>query len=172
MRPEKQLLLDEIKEKINDSNAFIITKYQNLNSLAIYDFRNKVAKTKGEFEVVRKRMFLKAVKDCNINIDPEMLEGHVGVVFSQGDIVEAAKTVVEYGKKNNDAITVLCGLSEGQILDSQQVIVISTLPDKNTMRAQLIGLFEAPMSQTLATMDALMTCVMHCLDNKAKKNEQ
>jgi large subunit ribosomal protein L10 len=172
MRPEKQLLLDEIKGKIDESAAFIITSYQGLTALAAYDFRNKIAKSGGDFEVVRKRVFLKAAQDANIEIDPALLQGHIGVVFSREDIVAAAKAVVQYDKENKGVVMVLGGISEGNLLDAQQVVVMSTLPDKDTMRAQLLGLFEAPMSQTLATMEALLTSVLHCLDNKAKKETE
>ena len=44
------------------------------------------------------------------------------------------------------------------------------LPAKDEMRAQLLGLFEAPMSQTLSTMESLLTSVMHCLENKKDKD--
>lgn len=172
MRPEKQLLLDEIKERVDNSNSFIITAYQDFKSLIACDFRNKIVKAGGDFEIVRKRMFIKAAETINLEIKRDLLKGHVGVVFSKGDIVEAAKTVVGYDKEHKDVIKVLGGFSEGKFLDAQQVKVISTLPDKDSMRAQILGLFEAPMSQTLATMEALLTSVIHCLDNKAKKSEQ
>ena len=168
MRPEKQLLLDEIKDKIENSGAFIVTSYEGISSVAMYDFRNKVAQAGGDFEVVRKRIFMKAAETLQIELPTEMFEGHIGIVFSQGDIVDAAKAVVDYSKKTKDAVKVLVGHSEGKLLDTQQVKVLSTLPDKDTMRAQFIGLLEAPMSQTLAVMDTLLTSVMHCLDNKAK----
>ena len=45
--------------------------------------------------------------------------------------------------------------------------IISQLPTKDVMRSQLLGLFEAPMSQTLAVMEALLCSVPHCLENKA-----
>lgn len=172
MRPEKQILLDEIKDKIEDSEAFIITSYQGLSALSAYDFRNRVAKAGGDFEVVRKRVFMKAAESLGIEIDYELLAGHIGVVFAKGDVVEAAKTVVGYDKENKDALKVLGGHSENQLLSAQQVITLSSLPDKNTMRAQLLGLLEAPMSQTLATMEALLTSTIHCLDNKVKQEQE
>jgi large subunit ribosomal protein L10 len=39
------------------------------------------------------------------------------------------------------------------------------------MRAQLLGTFEAPMSQTLAVVEAILCSVLHCLENKAQLSE-
>jgi large subunit ribosomal protein L10 len=36
------------------------------------------------------------------------------------------------------------------------------------MRAQFLGLLEAVPAQTLGVMDALLTSVVYCLDNKSK----
>ena len=44
---------------------------------------------------------------------------------------------------------------------------ISKLPSKEEMRAQFLGTLEAPLSQTLGVIEALLTTVMHCLENKS-----
>ena len=49
---------------------------------------------------------------------------------------------------------------------------MSKLPSKDEMRAQFLGTLEAPMAQTLAVMDALLTSVVHCLNNKVQLDEQ
>jgi large subunit ribosomal protein L10 len=49
------------------------------------------------------------------------------------------------------------------------VELISKLPTLLEMRAQFLGLLEAPMTQTLGTIQAMLTSVIYCLDNKAKK---
>ena len=48
---------------------------------------------------------------------------------------------------------------------------LSKLPGKDEMRAQLLAYLEAPMAQTLAVMDALLTSVVYCLENKSKQAE-
>jgi large subunit ribosomal protein L10 len=172
MRQEKQLLLDEIYEKIEDSGAFIVTSYQGLDSLKIDDFRNKIAASGGDFEVVRKRIFVKAIEKKGLSIDINDLKGHIGVVFTGEDPIPTTKEIFNFEKDNANTLEVLAGHFDDQLVGSEKVEMLSKLPGKDAMRAQLLALFVAPLTKTLATMDALLTSIPHCLENKIQKEEQ
>lgn len=164
----KQLLLDEIKSKLEGS-SFIVTKYNALGANQANDFRSELAKSGAELKVMRKRLLVKAAEELGIEIDLSALEGHIGVVVPGPEVVTTTKSVFEFGK--GGAVEVLLGQFEGRTCSADDVKRLSELPSKDEMRAQFLGLLEAPMSQTLATMEALLCSVMHCLDNKAKLEE-
>lgn len=170
MRAEKQLLLDEIKEHIDQSQAIVLTKYGRLNPNLASAFRFLMDQVGGSFEVVKKRILIKAAQTAGINIDKAMLEGHVGVVFAKKDPIEVTKALYKFIKENEEIFHVLGGRFEGNLLTAADVEQISKLPSKDEMRAQFLGLLEAPMSQTLAVMEALLTSVIYCLDNKSQSN--
>lgn len=167
MRQEKQFLLDEVKEKIEDSNAFVIARYQSLKSEANTAFRDSLHEVGGELEVVKKRVLIKAAEAAGVmGVDLEQLEGSIALVFAKDDPINATKAVFQFSKENEGVLEVLGGHIDGQLYDAAQVKKLSQLPGRDEMRSQLLGLFEAPMSQTLATMEALLTSVIHCLENK------
>jgi large subunit ribosomal protein L10 len=168
MRPEKQLLLDEIKQKIDGSKAFVLTKYQRLNPNMAANFRSLVSKSGGSFEVVRKRILIKAAQASGVTLTEDVLEGHVGVVFADKDAVQTTKIIFQFSKENEDVFQVLGGRFEGQLCSANDVEQISKLPSQNEMRAQFLATLEAPLGQALATMEALLTSVMHCLENKSQ----
>ena len=135
MRQEKQLLLDEIKDQIEGSDAFVVARYQKMNSLATSDFRNALHEAGASFEVVRKRVFLKAAESAGIDsFTPEMLEGSVGVVFANEDTVAAAKAVCTYQKESKGIVEVLCGYFDNKLVSDADVKTLSELPSKDEMR--------------------------------------
>lgn len=170
MRQEKQLLLNEIHDKIRSSNAFIVARYQKMTASTITEFRKLVAKTGGDFEVVRKRVFIKAAEECGLSLSKEDYEGHIGIVFAKDDPVQVTKTVYDF-LKENDVLEVLGGQFDGKMIPAGDIEKLSKLPNLAEMRAQFLGLLEAPMAQTLGVMDALLTSVIHCLENKRQKEE-
>ena len=172
MRAEKQWLLDEMKSLIRDSKAILVTRYTQISPDDSWDFRTSLAKKDGLFEVVKKRIFLKALKDTGIEIKEEKLEGHIGVVFTKDDTIGPTKTVYEYSKDHNDTIEVLFGHIEGQYYSSEDVKALSRLPSQDEMRAQFLSTLEAPGSQTLAVLQSLLTSILYCLENKSKSEEQ
>lgn len=169
MREEKQLLKQEILDKLVKHPAFVVMQYGKLTANAANDFRREVRKMGGDVEVVRKRVLIKAAEDAGLSLDFTTLDGHIGLVFLGGDPIETTKFVFKFSQEREKVIQVLGGRIEGQTYPGSDVEKLSQLPGKDEMRAQFLGLLEAPMAQTLAVMEALLTSVAHCLENKCKK---
>ena len=169
MRKEKQLLLDEVKGQLDQFSSFVIMRYASLSANAANDFRRVVAKSGGSVEVVRKRLLIKAAEAAGIKLNAEELPGHIGLVFAGKDPLEITKVIFKFSQDSNKAIQVVGGKFEGQMYSGEAVEALSKLPGKDEMRAQLLGVFEAPMAQTLAVMEALLSSVVYCLDNKCQQ---
>ncbi len=162
MRKEKQLLLDEIKDKIDAAKAMIITSYTALAPNASWVLRDQLAKLGSQLEVVRKRVFLKAAEQSGVKIDETLLKGHVGVVFvGEADSLPSAKVIFKFSEENSKVLSVLCGQVEGIMRPGSEVEMLSKLPGIDEMRAELIGLFIAPMAQMLSV-----------LEQKSQQNEE
>lgn len=170
MRKEKQLLLDEIQQKIESSSALFVTKYDKLEPNSSWEFRELLSKSKSQFEVVKKRVFLKAAKNSGIEIDETLLDGHIGIVFvEQEDAMAPAKTLFKFSDDNGDLFKVLCGRIEGKIVPGSDVEVLSKLPTLDEMRATLIGLLTAPMSQLLSVMEAAIAGPISVIKQKSEQ---
>jgi large subunit ribosomal protein L10 len=171
MRKEKQFLLDEIKNQLNASNDFVITSYEGIDPNTAADFRTSIVDSGGLFCVVKKRVFLKAAKEAGITIDKEMLKGHIGIVYSREDTIAIAKAVYKFKKDNDKLLDVLGGLFEGKLCSPSDLEEISTLPSQDEMRAQFLGVLEAPLSGLVSVMEAAMSGVVSCMDQQVQKKE-
>lgn len=169
MLKEKQFLLDEIKECITLDTGFMILSYQKLAPNVVAGFRQNLYEQGSKLLVTKKRMFCKAAREVGCEYEVGELAGHIAVVSCGEDFISAAKSLCKFQKENNENIQVLGGYFQQKPCTGDQVKVIAELPSLPEMRAQLLGLFEAPMSQTLAVFDAIMTSVLHCLENKIQK---
>jgi large subunit ribosomal protein L10 len=168
MRPEKQLLLDEIKEMMNQANGLIVMGYSKLSPKVSWDLNKNLSEKNSYFEVVKKRIFIKAAEELGLDIALKDIKNHVGIVFAREDAFEATKSIMNFNKKNDNFLEVIAGKIEGKLYSSKDMETISKLPTQDQMRAQLLGLFEAPMTSTLSTMESLITSVIYCIENKRK----
>jgi len=167
MRQEKELLLNEIKTKIDASTAMIITRYDRLAPNASWQLRDQLAKSGSLFEVVKKRVFVKAAEKAGMKIDESLLKGHVGVVFiNQPDAMPSTKLIYKFSEENGQIFEVLFGQIEGKIMPASDLAMLSKLPGINEMRASLLGLFESPMSQMLAVLEAVIAEPLSILSQK------
>lgn len=171
MRQDKNILKDEIRSQIEHFSSFVIMNYTGLSANAVNQFRRDIAGLGGSLEMVRKRVLIKAAESAGIKLDLSSLPGHIGLVFAGNDPLEMTKLVFKYSQQPEKTIGVVGGRFEGQLYEAAQMERLSKLPSKDEMRAQLLATFEAPMAQTLAVMEALLTSVVYCLDNKCKQEE-
>lgn len=171
MRQEKQLLLDEVKEKIEGSSAFILASHKKLNPNLGFGFRKALRSVGGSFCVVKKRLFLKATTALGLKIDAQTLGGHLAVISSGEDVAQTAKAVYTFSSECKENLEVLGGYFEGKLRSPEEIEEIAKLPSKIEMQAAFLGTLEAPLAQTLGTIEALLTSVLHCLDGKIKKEE-
>lgn len=169
MLAEKEIFLEEVKSKIDPAQGFILASYKGLDANAFAGFRNRLIAAGGDFFVMKKRVFVKAAKDLNLEYGVKELGGHVGLAFAREDFLAMTKALYSFKTEHAETVNVLGGHFEGKKCSSQEVEQISKLPSQNEMRAQFLGLLVAPMTQTLAVLQATLSSVIYCLDNKAKK---
>ena len=168
MRNGKELLLNEIKEKIDASTAMIVTCYSKLPPNGSWKLRGALAQTGSLFEVVRKRVFVKAAEMSGVKLDESLLKGHIGVVFvTQPDALPSAKALMKYSDETANSLEVLMGQIEGKMVPGAEVVMLSRLPGLSEMRAEFIALLVSPMTHTLSVMEA---AIEGPLSNKEPNN--
>ena len=172
MRPEKQFLLDEVMGLMDAAPGFIITRYKQLNPNVSSTIRKQLAEQGASLEVVRKRLLQKALEKAGVELPRQELPGHISVVFMGNDPVATTKVLYQFIAENENVITVLKGKIDGSLLSADDMKMLSKLPGEREMRAQLLGVFAAPLSQTLGVMEALLSSVPSCLMQKSEKGEQ
>lgn len=170
MRAEKQYLLDEIKDGIDNSEMMMVLSYQELDANSTADFRKEVNKSGGSMLVVKKRVFLKAAESAGYVLKHKNMKGHIGLVFSAKEAVSTTKAIYKFCKGKEKTLEVLGGHFQKKICTSSDFEKVSKLPSLDQMRSQLLGVLEAPMAETVSVMNALLTSVMHCLENKANQS--
>jgi large subunit ribosomal protein L10 len=170
MRQEKQYFLDSIQEHIEKAEGVVIMRYNKLSANSANSFREGAAKLGAHVTMVPKRVFVKGAAQAGLTLQREDLEGHIGLVFAERDPLEVAKFVIKYGEDAEKAVEVLGGRFEGTLYNAEDMVRLSRLPSMPEMRSQFLSVLEAPLSQTLATMDAILCSVIHCLENKAQKD--
>lgn len=169
MRKEKPLLLNEIVEKIDGSSALIVASYDKLEPNTSWLFRELLGKSGSSFEVVKKRLFVKAAEKSGVKIDESLLKGHIGVVFiGATDAMPPAKAVFKFSEENGNLLQVLCGQIDGKIMPGAELEMLSKLPGLDEMRAILLGLLTSPMSHMLSVVEAAIAGPLSVIEQKSE----
>jgi large subunit ribosomal protein L10 len=169
MIEEKQFLLDEVKEKIGKAKGFVMLSYQTLNASRARAFRSQMAHIGAEFAVGRKRLLVKAAEEQGISLRELPLSGHIGILLTYEDATAIVKAAAKFTEENDKSLTLLGGHIDGALCTAEDIDAIVKLPSLPEMRAQLLALLMAPMTQTAQTCQAILASILYCIEEKTKK---
>src|ERR671928_2019355 len=97
-RPEKEQLVDELKQKLKSAKALYYTDFTGLNVKSMTELRRRLRKQGVEYVVIKNTLALRAVNESGLT--GERLKGPTGLVVTS-DPVGAAKIITDFAKAND-----------------------------------------------------------------------
>ncbi len=169
MRNEKISILNEAIERVKASDYCFILNYGGLKVAQLTDLRAKLFKIDTRVLVVKNTYLRKVAEALGWPDISAMLTGPTAVIIGKGDVTEVAKVLVDFVKANEIA-SIKGGTSEAAVLTDADITALSKLPNKDTMRAMLLGMLQAPASSLVRVFNASLTSVLYVL--KAYEEKQ
>ena len=159
-RPDKVAVVEEVREKLADSDGALLTEYRGLDVPALAELRRSLRECGGEYKVYKNTLVRIAARDAGLEID-DLLSGPVAIAFvgeradgSPGDAAAVAKALTDFAK-SNEALVLKGGVLDDKRLDVDDLRALAELPSREVLLAQLAGALQAPMSKFAGLLQAL-----------------
>ena len=168
-RPEKVAVVDEVRERISEAEAVVITDYRGLDVPALADLRRQLREAGGDYKVYKNTLTRFAARELDLDLD-EILVGPTALAFtgtredgSPGDAVSLAKALCQYSEGSN-FLSIKGGVLDGQVLSADEVNALSKLGNRVELLSEILGLLEAPMAEMAALLEAPLVEMAGLLD--------
>ena len=143
----KEAVVGELRERLDRSTIAILTAPRGLTVAQVTKFRRRVRELSGEYKIAKNTLARRAVDDTGFAPLRPLLKGPTALVFGYGDPVAVAKEVLDYASQNAEKLEVKGAVLDGQLFAPAEVEALSKLGTKEQVRAQLLGMLQAPASQ-------------------------
>jgi large subunit ribosomal protein L10 len=153
-RPEKVAVVEEIRTKLAESDATVLTEYRGLTVHEIAALRGALRPTGTEYKVFKNTLARRAVEEAGVEGVSELLEGPVALAFVKGDAAAAAKALREFAK-TNPTLVVKGGLLGTRFVGAADIEALADLPSREVILAQIAGAFQAPLVKAAGLFQAL-----------------
>jgi large subunit ribosomal protein L10 len=171
MRPEKQAMLNEIRDRVEDSVFVILTDFGTMTVDTAQQLRGKLREIDAEFHVVKNRLFKHLASDLGGEELEKGLTGRTAMVTGRGEVTDVARVLRDF-IKDKKVPTLKMGALEGAFLSEGDLKELADMPSKDEMRAKLLGTLQAPMSQTVGVLNQKLSSLLYVLKAvEAKKAE-
>jgi len=152
-KQQKQTELQEHLDRISSNKTVIFTDYAGITAEDITSLRKQLRQTESQFKVSKKRLLNLALKQNDIDVDPTEFEGQLGVIFSPQEIFDIAGDVFKFAKEHK-TFKVLGGynIDAKEVLDFDYMERLSSLPSREVLLGQLVGMVSAPLRMMMLTL--------------------
>lgn len=144
MNADKQIIIDELLDKLKSSSFVLIVEYGGLTVGQFGELRNRLAEIGASCNVAKNTYVKRAASDAELPEGlGEFLSGQTAIVTGDADVAASAKVLknfnAEFGKPEIKA-----GALDGTLLDETAVRAIADLPSREMLLAKLLGLLNQP----------------------------
>ncbi|HAG10618.1 MAG TPA: 50S ribosomal protein L10 [Desulfotomaculum sp.] len=143
-RDEKQMVVNEIREKLKDCKIAIMADYRGLDVASMSSLRRRLREVDAELKVAKNTLTRLAAKEIDLNDLGSILEGPTAIAFCKGDPVKPAKLLIEITREFKQLV-IKGGVLEGKVIQDRQVRQLAELPSREVLLGRVVGGMQAPV---------------------------
>ena len=155
---QKQVVIDEIKDRISNANSVVLFDYRGLTDNEAKELRRSLRESGSDYKVYKNTLMSRALRDLNIDID-ESLFGPSALAYSE-DQVAPIKVLTDFAKKH-PAVVLKVGIVDKEITDKAKLADLATIPSRDGLLTMLAG-----------SLIGVVKDLSICLDLYSKEKEE
>ena len=150
-KERKEEVLSQYADWMNRSQAVILVEYTGAKMKDLDNIRAKVRETGGEFHIVKNTLVRRVFADSGMDFPKDYLVKSTAISFAFNDPASTAKALTD-ATKGSEFVKVKGGFMTGKTLSAAQVKALAELPPLPVVRAQLLGVLQAPAGKLVRTI--------------------
>ncbi len=153
-RPEKVAVVNEVKGRIGDSEATLLSEYRGLSVKELAELRNSLRPFDADYKIYKNTLVRFAVRELDLPDLEQSLTGPTAITFIKGDPAGAAKALRDFSR-TYPSLVIKGGVLGEKTLTAKDAGALAELPSREVALAQLAGLLAQPLQQFAGLLQAL-----------------
>lgn len=152
----KQLVIDEIKERIEGAVSVVVVDYIGLTVEEADELRAQLRAENVGFTVYKNSLIKRAIAGTEFEglAEGETLKGSTALAFCTGDATASARIIKKAIDKYNK-MSFKGGIVEGTVYDKAQIEEFANIPSRDVLIARFMGSIQSPLTKLALTLKAI-----------------
>lgn len=142
---QKQVVIDEIKAKLENASSIVLVDYRGLTVEEDTDLRKTLREAGVEYKVYKNTMMSFAFKGTDFEELTNHLAGPSAIAISYEDATAGPRNLNDVAKKYK-ALEFKAGVVDGTYYDAEGMKAVAAIPPRDVLLSRLLGSFKSPMS--------------------------
>jgi len=169
-KERKEALVAEYTDMLSRSQAIILTEFRGMPDKEFKAIRKAVREANGIFRVVKTSLLLRALEAAGLPVPGDLWGVPLAIGFCFDNVSGVAKAMTQYAK-DSEALAIRVGLMGQQVLNPDDLKAIASLPPIEVLRAQIVGLLDAPASNLVGVIQAGIGQVINVINAYAEQEQ-
>lgn len=152
-RPEKVAAVDEIRQKLDSTDAAVLTEYRGLTVDEIARLRAALRPAGTEYKIYKNTLARRAAEEAGRSDLVPLLSGPTAIAFVTGDAVLAAKALRDFAKET-PTLVIKGGVLGDRTLSEQDLKALADVEPREVLLAKLAGAIKAPLTKSAGLFSA------------------
>jgi large subunit ribosomal protein L10 len=152
-RSEKEAVISDVTGLAAKAQTLVIAEYRGITVADMTKLRATARSNGVSLSVLKNTLARRAVTGSGFEVVSDLMTGPLIYGFSN-DAVAAARVVADFAK-TNDKLVIRGGAYGGKALDVNGVKQLASIPSKEVLLAQLLGLMQSPISRIARVLAAI-----------------
>ena len=152
----KQLVIDEIKERIEGAVSVVVVDYIGLTVEEADELRAQLRAENVGFTVYKNSLIKRAIAGTEFEglADGETLKGSTALAFCTEDATASARIIKKAIDKYNK-MSFKGGIVEGTAYGKAQIEEFANIPSRDVLIARFMGSIQSPLTKLALTLKAI-----------------
>ena len=150
---EKKVVVAEVSARVASAQTIVLAEYSGLPVAHLTRLRAQARAAGVYLRVMKNTLVRRAVEGTAFAGLAEQMTGPL--IYSISDDPVAAAKVLNDFAKTNDKLVLKAGSFAGDLLDKAGVQALASIPGRNELLAQLLGIMQAPVTGFACALAAL-----------------
>ncbi|MDA1353021.1 MAG: 50S ribosomal protein L10 [bacterium] len=160
--PEKQEIVSELQDRMEDSVATIFINYRGLKVSQFGALRSILREHNTQMKVYKNSFTRIALQNLSVDLSGDATEGPTALFFIKDDAATASKAIVTF-MKENDAVVLKGGILSRAPISEATIQELAKLPSKDELIAKVVGSFRAPIDQFVLNLSSPLRGLVYVL---------
>lgn len=170
MRPEKELLVQDVDRHLAKSDYVFLANYDRITVEETETLRTNLAEENAEFHVVKNSILNLAMQRRSQPDMKEWLDGPTAIIVG-GENPSGVAKVLKTFFKSKEKVEMKAGVMDEQTLTAGQLMELADLPGLDELRAKFLSLLNTPAQRFVTVLNAVPQSVVNVLKAHADKGE-
>lgn len=146
MNPDKQIIINSLLARVNDSPYVIVIDYTGLTVPQFSELRNRLSDNGAKCTVAKNSYMRKALNEAGLPDLGADLVGQTAFVTGTAEVFSAAKVLKTFEKEFKKP-EMKIGILGNDVLDGEKLKAIADIPSREAVLSQLLGLINEPATR-------------------------